>query len=459
MSNLGGNVKKLSHFFFILSFTSTVFSQPQAPDTVWSIIFGEPSEDDFGTFIRPTFDGGFIITGKGNVPDHDSDIPLIKIDNEGNIQWMRYYGTNEGEVGFCVQQTSDLGFIAVGLISYHINDNKAFIVKTDSLGNLRWMREYPGPYPSSTKGYFVQQTTDGGYIIVGESLQQVYLLKVDANGIEQWSREFGELMTWDIGYCVRQTPDNGYAIVGYSNTFGNGSNDVYLIKTDSLGIEQWYRTFGGLESDWGKTLYITPQGGYIIAGSTYSYGEGSSDFYLIKTDENGNEIWSHTYGDSLYEYVSYAECFHNDGYILVGHIDNPLNAYDNIFLVRTDIEGNEVWNATYQITFSQNAYCVALASDDSYLITGEAWSDYFLLKTEPDAFTGVELVLTIDISGEEAMLNWSSIPFNTNYNIYRGSSPYFNISGMLPYATTADTFFVDDDISEGNYFYKVTFEY
>ena len=142
------------------------------------------------------------------------------------------------------------------------------------------------------ESFSVQQTTDGGYIITGQKRHtnvesDVYLIKTDVNGDSLWSKTFGGTEN-DLGNSVQQTADGGYIICGNTESFGNGGSDIYLIKTDGSGNEQWFKTFGGVNGESGSSVQQTTDGGYIICGNTESFGNGFSDVYLIKTDENGN---------------------------------------------------------------------------------------------------------------------------------------------------------------------------
>ena len=252
-----------------------------------------------------------------------------------------------------------------------------------------WEQTYGGL--GSDCGNSVQQTTDDGYIITGytESFgnggQDVYLLKIDENGNEIWSKTFGGSDD-DVGRSVKQTTDGGYIITGVTQSFGNNS-DVYLIKTDGNGNELWTKIFGGSDDDFGSSVQQTTDGGYIITGVTHSFGS-NSEFYLIKTDGNGNEIWSKTFVTTRWE----EDCGNSvqqttdGGYIITGFTES-LGNDDDVCLIKTDGNGNELWIKTYGEPNNYDVGCsVQQTIDGGYIITG--WtgdggdSDIYLIKTD-----------------------------------------------------------------------------
>jgi hypothetical protein len=151
------------------------------------------------------------------------------------------------------------------------------------------------------RGINLIETNDGGFAIVGYTSsfgagqEDVYLVRTNTYGELLWYRTYGGEGT-DNGWDIVQTEDKGFLIVGFTDSFGAGEMDIYLIRTDSDGQMLWERTFGGTKSEYGWALAQTVDGGFVLAGQTDSFGEGDKDGYLVKVDANGDELWSQTYG-------------------------------------------------------------------------------------------------------------------------------------------------------------------
>jgi len=238
-------------------------------------------------------------------------------------------------------------------------------------------------------GSCVQQTTDQGFIITGatSSLGQGYndilLLKTDESGLLSWFRIFGGSSP-DHASCVQQTLDGGYIIVGTTSSYGAGDIDVYLIKTNEYGYEQWSRTFGGTASDAGSFVQQTSDGGYIIVGSITSIGTGV-DIYLIKTDEYGNESWSRVFGGLSFETGECVQQTTDGGYIITGYTTHGAGDFV-CFLLKTDENGHERWFKTFGSASTDYAKSVKQTTDSGYIISGysachDNW-DIHLIKTD-----------------------------------------------------------------------------
>jgi len=276
---------------------------------------------------------------------------LIKTDGQGNEVWSRTFGGSGYDKGYSVMQAADGGYVIAGWTSsYGAGGFDVYLIKTDESGNEVWSQTFGGIYNDG--GWSLQQTAEGGYIIAGQTesygagSDDVYLIKTDGQGNEVWSQTFGGNYS-DAAYGMQQTADGGYIIGGGTYSYGGGGWDVYLIKTDGQGNEVWSQTFGGSSDDWGYSVQQTTEGGYIITGRTASYGTGSEDVYLIKTDESGNEVWLQTFGGSGNDYGESVRQIADGGYFIAGVAESYGTGGFNVYLIKTDESGNEVWSQTF----------------------------------------------------------------------------------------------------------------
>jgi hypothetical protein len=218
-----------------------------------------------------------------------------------------------------------------------------FLIKTDANGNIQWAKAYGGTYWDSA--YSVQQTSDGGYIVAGSTIpfilgySDIFLIKTDANGNIIWAKTYGETYP-DEAYSVQQTSDGGYIVAGFTYSFGAGGSDAFLIKTDANGNIQWAKTYGGTRTDGAYSVQQTSDGGYIVAGATWSFGAGGFDIFLIKTDANGNVQWAKTYGGTNWDSAYSVQQTSDGGYIVAGMTWSFGAGGSDAFLIKTDAYGN-----------------------------------------------------------------------------------------------------------------------
>jgi acyl CoA:acetate/3-ketoacid CoA transferase alpha subunit len=348
--------------------------------------------DDEAFSVQQTSDGGYIVAGYTNSFGAGyNDAFLVKTDANGNIIWAKTYGGTLWDRAYSVQQTSDGGYIVAGYTQPFAGSVDLFLIKTDANVNIQWAKTYRGT--NWDFGYSVQQTSDGGYIVLGRTRSfgadsaDILLIKTDANGNIQWAKTYGGT-NWDEARSVQQTSDGGYIVAGYTNSFGAGSWDLFLIKTDANGNIIWAKTYGGTYTDYARSVQQTSDGGYIVLGRTRSFGADSADILLIKTDANGNIQWAKTYGGIDDDAAFSVQQTSDGGYIVAGYTWSFGESIWNIFLIKTNGSGDVEWAKTYEVRDYDWAYSVQQTSDGGYIVAGKTYYflaggwDIFLIKTD-----------------------------------------------------------------------------
>jgi hypothetical protein len=377
-----------------LLLVSTAIADPG--DTLWTRTYGGSGYEE-GFSVHQTADGGYIASGRTNSFGAGGyDAYLVKTDAIGDTLWTHTYGGSVdppqfGEQAQSVQQTGDGGYILAGNTkSFGAGGYDVWLVKTDANGDTLWTRPYGGS--DEDQGKSVQQTTDGGYIVAGwtrsfgAGLYDVWILKTDANGDTLWTRAYGGDGP-DYAHSVQQTTDGGYIVGGYTASFGAGDHDFiyvydfWLLKTDANGDTLWARTYGGDQMELGLCVQQTTDGGYIMTGLTESFGAGGEGLYLVKTDANGDTLWTRTYGGTEDDRGWCVDQTTDGGYIIVGFTKSfSGGSTTDCYIVRTDANGDSLWTRHYGGIGQEWGYSVEQAADGSYIVTG--YTDSFGAGTE-----------------------------------------------------------------------------
>ena len=333
-------------------------------DRNWHTTYGGKKED-VGKEINSFSDGSFLLSnetqsfGKGG-----KDIWLIKIDSNGKIIWESTVGGKTDEYAGSTKLKSDKEIFISGhklmknkisfrsllfLKSNNKNNINAFIVKLNYKGKVVWQRDNFEDEKSSVP--FI--TVLGKSILIAGQKSTIYNGNGDAwiallnkDGEKVWEDSFGGRGA-DGGNDVLGTSDGGYISVGYTNAYGSGKNDVWIIKTDFNGEKQWSRVYGGKLDDYGWGVTESDDGGYVIAGETFSFGSGQSDIYLLKIDSNGNMKWNTTFG-GLAEDVAYSVVNSNDGgFIVAAQTKSYGKGGSDGMIVKFDSKGIKQWNRLF----------------------------------------------------------------------------------------------------------------
>ncbi|UCG92902.1 MAG: T9SS type A sorting domain-containing protein [candidate division WOR-3 bacterium] len=368
----------------------------QGPDTLWTRTYGG-ALDEFGMSLQQTADSGYVMTGwTESFGAGDVDVYLIKTNANGDTLWTRTYGGTMEDGGNSVQQASDGGYIIAGhTYSFGAGMFDVYLIRTDSIGDTLWTKTYGGYLYD--QGWSVQETSDGGYIIGGftglfDPLYDFWLLKTDKNGDTLWTKIYGGSLT---EWCnsVRETSDGGYILAGFTGYFND--YNVYLVKTDSNGGVVWTKTYGGMHDDYAWAAEQTSDGGYIVIGWTFSYGAGDADIWLIKTNADGDSIWSKTYGGQEEDKAKWVQEIPGVGYIITGSTFSTGMGGADIYLIKTDLNGDVIWANAYGGADWDRGSVGEFTSDGGYVIAGFTKSfgggnaDVWLLKTRPDT-VGIE---------------------------------------------------------------------
>lgn len=264
---------------------------------------------EFGKWVEVTKDGGYILVGckdRSSYPNSNLDIWLIKTDINGNEEWNKTFDGDRSNIGFCVKQTEDGGYIITGQYN-----SKIILLKFNEYGYEEWYQTYFGG-----QGRSVEETGDGGFIISGsDSLHDnMIVIKTDENGNMLWHSKLPDEHGYSSGMRVEQAIDSGYIIGGFTDFYGAGRTDYWLVKLDSNGNLQWNKTFGTSDFDEGYSAIQTVDGGYIIGGCKTL----NEEFWLVRTDGNGQVIWDKQYIPSIDARCLCIQQTKDNGYIATG---------------------------------------------------------------------------------------------------------------------------------------------
>lgn len=420
---------------FLFQFLIPESILPQMPDTVWTKTFGG-SNIDVGYCVQQTSDSGYVITGYTRSYGSMSgrNVLLIKTDKNGNQQWIKAYGGNADDEGYSVKQTTDGGYIIAGYTkSYGAGANDVYLVKTDASGNQLWDRIFGGT--QDDYAYSVLQTSDGGFLLAGFSFSygnggDILMIKTNSNGNLVWQKTIGGISS-DGAMYMSPTSDGGYILTGWTLSYGPGAiGNAFLVKTDSLGNQQWYNYFGGTDADRGYAVQQTTDGGYILTGYTGSFGAGLYDLLLIKTDSLGNQKWMKTFGGTGRDYGNSIQQTTDGGFIILGYTLSFGAGNEDFYLIKTDANGNTEWFNTLGGIYSEVGYFVRQTNDGGLILVGHTLSfgaglhDVWLIKMEN--IIPVELVsFNAAVDENTVYLNWITATETNNQGFEIQRSEHF----------------------------------
>lgn len=314
----------------------------QTPSIInWAKTYGGVDED-VARSISQTSDGGYIVAGEtysnGAVL---ADFWVIKLKTNGDIDWQKTFGGTSADVAYSIQQTlPDGGYVIAGQSSSFGNQlGDIWILKINSTGEINWQKTYGG---GSSAAKCIKQTSDGGYIVAGETLvagsTDVWVLKLNANGVIVWQKTYGGAFR-AAANSIQQTTDGGFIVAGEASPSGVNIPDFYILKLYADGTVQWEKTFGGSGYDIARAIQQTSDGGYIVAGETPS-GASNADFWILKLNSSGDLVWQKTYGGAFRDAANSIQQTSDGGYIVAGETYSSGAGSADFWVLKIDGNGN-----------------------------------------------------------------------------------------------------------------------
>ena len=419
----------------------------QAPAIQWQKSFGG-TEYEEGYDIKPTSDGGYIIVGfaysingdvSGNHKQYYDDVWIVKISKTGILQWQKALGGTSFDEGYSIQQTTDGGYIMAGYtvstdgdVSGNHGIQDAWIVKLSSTGTLEWQKTLGGS--GNDYGESILQTTDGGYIMAGytsstdgdvsgnDGHQDAWIVKLSSTGVLEWQKTYGGTSPEEV-YSINPTADGGYIMAGYTEstngdvTVNHGDKDAWIVKLSSTGELQWQKSLGGTYYDYAKNIQQTIDGGYIMAGYSYSKdgdilgNHGNDDAWIVKLSSTGELQWQKALGGTGDDYANSIQQTTDGGFVIAGYTSSKNGDVSGLhgggydaWIVKLSSTGVIQWQKALGGTGYDNANSIQKTVDGGYIVAGftfstdgdalgnDGYKDIWVVKLAPEvlANTGFE---------------------------------------------------------------------
>jgi len=322
-----------------------IYQLNSSGNKIWFKHYGG-SNYDYANSIQQTSDGGYVVGGSTYSYTYGSyDFGIYKLDSSGNKVWFKHYGGGSGDYAYSIQQTSDSGYIVAGSSwSYSHGSDDFAIYRLNSNGSKVWFKHYGGA--NSDEASSIQQTSDGGYVVGGSTYSYTYgsydfaIYKLDSSGNKVWFKHYGGANS-DSANCIQQTSDGGYIIAGDTESYTYGNKDIAIYKLNSSGNKVWFKHYGGASDEGGYSVQQTSDGGYVVAGYTTSYTHGNSDFAIYKLNSSGDKIWFKHYGGADNEYSRSIQETSDGGYIVAGYTDSYTYGSFDFAIYKLDSTGNK----------------------------------------------------------------------------------------------------------------------
>ncbi len=443
----------------------------------WSATYGGTNDENYlsntnpRSSLRQTSDGGYILAGSSySFGQGNFDGYLIKTDAAGTVGWSKAYGGAAADEFYSMRITTDGGYIMSGMSN---SLGGPWLLKTDAAGSVQWYKGFTGTSAGAGNATAVALTTDGGYVITGTSPSSwstlsngdAFLFKADASGTLVWNKVYETTAGILYGYSVQQTTDGGYVVLGRTEG-GSLSTNMLLIRADNTGAVLWAKIYGGTNWEWGYEVQQANDGGFILAGTTQSFGyypnsANSYDALIIKTDPNGIVAWAKIFGgvssNSTYADRAFSVKQSADGGFVIAGSSAELPAFsnDNAWLLKVDANGNcgcTSWSGSVSssaVSLTTTIPSVSVVTTGITATNSPATVANFPASTATVICQTTPAVLPVELfsfkgrnEGDDNILQWvTSSEKNSDYFIIEKSrdNEYFETTGEVKAAGNSDS--------------------
>ena len=448
-----GDMKRFALFLlFLFIFVLTAFLPLHAQ---WARAYGG-NGDDWANSIQQTVDEGYIVAGyTDSFGAGNMDFWILKLSFTGAVEWQRTYGGSGDEEALAIQQTSDEGYIVAGYTdSFGAGRIDIWVLKLTSSGDIEWQQTFGGRRDDWATA--VCQTDDGGFIIAGSSDSwgageaDLWIMKLDSEGDADWQRTYTPGVNTYLE-SIHPTEDGGYIVAGYINPSVIGGNDILILKLNSTGLIEWQYYYGGVSDDRANSIQQTSDGGYLAAGYTNSFGAGKWDFWVLKLTSLGNIDWQWTCGKSQDDWANSALQTSDGGYIVAGCTESFGGGNADFWVIKLSGSGSIEWQTAYGGGGDDAAFSIQQTSDNGYVVAGTTGSygaaglDFLVLKLYSDGEIDPDCELP---TTSNAVIYTSSASYSSTLITPRDTNVLPRYTDFIPQESGADSYLICEDRPE-----------
>lgn len=357
----------------IIVLTSRLIAQPITFEKIYHHNWQQSSRD-----IVELADGSYLIAGfTNNQIFDDMDLYVLKVNSVGDTLWTKSYGGPEPEYAYHILPYNNFFYILGYSQSYGGGDYDAYLIKINQDGEAIWTKTYGGW--GNEEGREIILTSDNHLVFVGSSNSadladlDIFITKIDLEGNEIWTKYIGGTEK-EYGNCIKLCNDGGFIIGGETFSYDRGDGDAYLIRTNANGDTIWTKTYGGLLADEIKSIICNADGSFTMAIRDSSNGSGDIDVEIMKTDSNGNIIWDKVYGSYDKDTPKTIYPTNDNGYI-VGAITRSFGLINpDMWLIKLNADGDSIWTRRFGLYDHEHCHAAKQSSDGGYLSVGHSRS-------------------------------------------------------------------------------------